>query len=68
MIFVYACRDYPGMETCPGRFCAATEDEMWKHIELHAAVAHNEDPSAWPPEERTFLKTLIKIEKVETSP
>ncbi len=47
MVYSYACKEYPGMETCPGRFYAETEDELWKHIELHAVVAHNEDPDAW---------------------
>ena len=31
----------------PGNFFAATEDELWKLIELHASVAHNEDSAAW---------------------
>ena len=34
--YSYACNDYPGMEGCPGRFSAATEDELWKLVELHA--------------------------------
>lgn len=42
-----ACKDYPGMEICPGRFEAGTEEELWKHLELHASVAHNEDPASW---------------------
>ncbi len=29
-IYSYACRDYPGMESCPGRFYTATEEELWK--------------------------------------
>ena len=60
--YSYACGDYPGMESCPGRFRAATEGELWKLMELHAAVAHDEDPDAWTPEERSQLKTLIKTE------
>jgi hypothetical protein len=60
----YACKEYPGMETCPGRFEAETEEELWKHIELHASVAHNEDPASWPSEERAKVRALIrKIEK-----
>jgi hypothetical protein len=58
----YACKDYPGMEACPGRFYAETEDELWKLIELHAAVAHEEDPTAWTAEDRAQLKALIKTE------
>jgi len=38
--YSYACKDYPGMEGCPGSFKAQTEAELWKHIELHAATAH----------------------------
>jgi predicted small metal-binding protein len=56
----YACKDYPGMETCVGRFEAETAEEVWKHIELHAAVAHKEDPASWPSDERAKLKALIK--------
>jgi len=60
----YACKDYPGMERCLGRFEAETEEELWKHIELHASVAHKEDPAAWPSEERAKVKALIrKIER-----
>ncbi len=51
------------MEICSGRFYAETKDELWKHIELHASVAHKEDPSAWTAEEKSQLKTLIKTEK-----
>ena len=58
--YYYACKDYPGMEKCPGRFYAETEDELWKLIELHASVAHGEDPSAWTDEDRAQLSALIK--------
>jgi hypothetical protein len=58
--YSYACKDYPGMEECPGRFYAETEDEIWKLMELHASVAHKEDPASWPSEERAKLKALIK--------
>jgi hypothetical protein len=27
MAYSYACTEYPGMEGCPGRFTAGTEDE-----------------------------------------
>lgn len=60
--FAYACKDYPGMEACPGRFVAATEQEVWKLMELHAALAHDEDPAAWSDGDRAFLKTLIQAE------
>ncbi len=58
--YSYACKDYPGMEACPGHFVAETEDEVWKIMELHASVAHDEDPSAWSDEDKAYLKTLIK--------
>ncbi|MDE0728246.1 MAG: DUF1059 domain-containing protein [Alphaproteobacteria bacterium] len=44
----------------PGYVAAETEDEVWKLMELHAVVAHGEDPSAWSDDDRAFLKTLIK--------
>lgn len=58
----YSCKDYPGMDTCPGYFVAETEDEIWKLMELHASVAHGEDPGEWSDEDRQYLKTLIKGE------
>ena len=61
-IYSYACKDYPGMEACPGQFTAQTEGELWKLIELHAALAHEENPAAWTAEDRAQLKTLIKTE------
>jgi hypothetical protein len=60
--FTYACKDYPGMEACPAQVIAETEDEVWKLMELHASVAHGEDPAAWSDEDRAYLKTLIKSE------
>ena len=50
------------MEACPGHFFAETQDELWKLMELHASVAHQEDPAAWTVEDRAQLKTLIKVE------
>ena len=64
-VYSYACKDYPGMEACPGHFFAETEDELWKLMELHASVAHKEDPATWTPEDRAQLKTLIKTQKAE---
>ena len=58
--FSYACKDCEGMETCPGKVVASTKDEVWKLMELHAVVAHGEDPSSWDPETREYLGTLIK--------
>ena len=59
----YACKDYPGMDACPGQFAAETEEELWKLMELHASVAHGEDPREWTDEDRKYLKTLIKSEQ-----
>jgi uncharacterized protein DUF1059 len=60
--YSYSCEDYPGMEGCPARFRAATVDEVQKHVELHAAVAHGEDPAAWSPDDKALLTALIKPE------
>ncbi len=59
MAFTYPCSDYPGMAPCPGKFTAETKDELWEHIELHASVAHEEDPSEWPDDERAKIEALI---------
>ncbi len=48
------------MEACPGYFVAETEAELLKLVELHASVAHGEDPAAWSDDDRAYLKTLIK--------
>jgi predicted small metal-binding protein len=58
-VYSYACKDYPGMEACPGQFHAQTEAELMKLIELHAKLAHNENPDAWSPGDRNLLKALI---------
>jgi hypothetical protein len=58
--YAYACKDYPGMEACPGHFIAETEGEVWRLMELHAALAHDEDPATWSDDDKTYLKTLIK--------
>jgi hypothetical protein len=58
--FSYACKDCEGMEACPGKVIAATKDEVWKLMELHAVVAHGEDPSSWDADTRAYLGTLIK--------
>jgi predicted small metal-binding protein len=58
--YSYACKDYPGMESCPGRFTAETETEVMKHVELHASVAHGENPAQWSEDDRTYLTTLVK--------
>jgi len=60
MAYSYACADWEGMETCPGKVVAETKAEVWKLVELHAKIAHDEDASKWDDETRTYLKTLIK--------
>lgn len=60
--YSYACKDFPGMEACPAHFHAETYDELWNIIELHASVAHGENPAAWPAEDIAQIKALIKSE------
>lgn len=60
--YSYACKDCEGMEACPGQMTTETEDELWKLLELHAVVAHGEDPSTWDDDMRKYLKTLIKTQ------
>lgn len=59
MSYSYRCAEYPGMEDCPGSFPTETEDELWRHIELHGAF-HQEDPDAWTEEERRQIRELIR--------
>ena len=37
---------------CPGKVVAETEGEVWKLMELHAKIAHDEDASEWDEETR----------------
>lgn len=60
MAYSYSCRNFPGMETCVGSFTAETESELWKHIELHAREAHQEDPAKWSPDDRKGMKGIIR--------
>ena len=60
--YSYSCKDYPGMETCPGKFVAESLGEVIKLMELHAVVAHKEDPSSWSEDDRAYLRSLIKEE------
>ncbi len=62
--YSYACKDYPGMEACPFQVVVETQDETWKLMELHASIAHGEDPNEWSDEDRKYLNTLIKKEQV----
>ena len=62
--FSYSCRDCEGMEACPATVIAETEAEVWQLMELHARVAHDEDPADWDAGTRTYLGTLIKPTEV----
>ncbi len=59
--YSYACKDYPEIEACPGYVVAEREAEVWRLMVLYTALAHGEDPSAWSAEDRTYLKTLLKM-------
>ncbi|TIN16677.1 MAG: DUF1059 domain-containing protein [Mesorhizobium sp.] len=59
MPYTYRCRDYPGMEACPGSFTAESAEEVMKHVELHAKSAHQDDPSQWSQEDRQQLQAMI---------
>jgi len=48
------------MEACPGKVIAETEEEVWKLMELHAQIAHDENASEWDDATQAYLKTLIK--------
>jgi predicted small metal-binding protein len=50
------------MEACPAHFHTETKEELWKVIELHAKLAHDEEASQWPAEDVAQLKALIKTE------
>ena len=58
--YTYRCEDDPGIDPCLGYFEAETVEELWMHIETHAADAHGEEPATWPPEERETVGALIK--------
>lgn len=60
MLYSYRCGEYPGMEACPASFTAETEAELWKHIELHGAIAHGDKPEQWTAEEREQIKKIIR--------
>ena len=62
--YSYTCRDCEGMEKCPASDVAETKDEVWKLIELHAQVAHEEEPADWDKETRDYLDTLIRAVSV----
>ena len=59
-VYTYACAYCEGMEACPAKIAVETEEELWKLVELHALIAHDEDAKEWDEETRAYLKTLIK--------
>ena len=59
MPYTYRCRDFPGMEACPASFTAESEPEVMKHVELHAEVAHGEDPRQWSESDRDQVRKLM---------
>lgn len=59
MAYTYRCRDYPGMEACPASFTAESAEEVMKHAELHAEVAHGEDPKQWSENDRDRVQQII---------
>jgi len=65
-IYSYACKDCQGMESCPGLFYANTREEVWQHMDLHARIAHEEDPTAWSAEDRDYLQGLIRAEVIQS--
>lgn len=60
MAHSYRCGDHPGMEACPASFTAETQAELWKHIEMHATTAHQENPAQWSSEDREQIEKLVR--------
>ena len=60
MPYSYHCANYPGMGPCPGVFTAETAAEVLKHVELHAAIVHQESPEQWSPDDRRIVTELIR--------
>lgn len=61
MSYTYRCKYYPGMEDCPAIFTAESASEVMQHVELHAVVAHGEDPKQWSQTDRDQLEKLIVV-------
>lgn len=53
---------FRGKDDCPWQVVAATEEGLWKLIEVHAAVAHGEDVSVWDEVTWAAVAKLIKTE------
>lgn len=60
MRYSYACADFPGAESCPGSFTAATQEELWKLIEVHGVEAHGMNKlDEWSDDDRQQVQDLI---------
>ncbi len=57
--YSYACREFPGMESCPGEFTVETREELVEIVESHARLAHGENPEEWSEEDRAGVAELI---------
>lgn len=44
------------MGDCPGTFRTETEAELCRHVEVHGALAHGEQPENWSKEERRRIR------------
>ncbi|THJ08628.1 DUF1059 domain-containing protein [Nocardioides sp.] len=60
MSYTYKCAEFPGMEGCPASLTVATQEELWRHLELHGSLAHSEDPSAWSDDDRRQIQLIIE--------
>jgi predicted small metal-binding protein len=54
----YSIRCSDSGADCPGAFTTETEDELIKHVEMHASVAHPEMPMS--PETVAQIKSLVR--------
>jgi len=57
--FTYVCAQFPGMESCPAALTTAGEEELWQPVEMHARLAHDEDPGRWSDEDREQITAII---------
>lgn len=65
-VYSYTCSEFPGREGCPARFDAPSEEELVQHIQLHAVMTHEQDPTQWRDEDLDYLKGFIKYRRVES--
>ena len=48
------------MEAFPASATAEIMNEVWKSVDLHARVEHNENSAEWDDATREYLDTLIE--------